>query len=153
MFSLVFKQLKSGPIIENNYVDSIVMDYLEGLDPDHKETIRQRVMKLSVNNQDCTNKADHIIFRQFCRLYKLLSRLANDIQNYLCVYMKLFSVNNGNQQILVRSKLLTVFKLALRRALARMLQVPTREFWGGLKLSLNRAQGGGHSGQSLHATH
>ena len=42
-FSPVFKPLKWRPTIDINYADSIVMDDLEGLDPDHKETIRQRV--------------------------------------------------------------------------------------------------------------
>ena len=46
-FSPVFKTLKRGQTIDNNIVDSIVMDNLEGFDPEHKETIGQRVLILT----------------------------------------------------------------------------------------------------------
>ena len=54
------------------------MDDLEKLDPDSKENIRQSIIKLFVDNQKHTNEANHKIVRQFCRLYKLNSRQAND---------------------------------------------------------------------------
>ena len=78
------------------------MDNLEGLDLDHEETIRQRVLKLSVDNHDHANEALHRIIRQICRLYKLLSRLANENNDNLRVYLKLFSVTDGNLHRLVR---------------------------------------------------
>lgn len=77
-FSLVFKPLNWSPTVAINHPESIVMDDLEGLNPDHRETIRQRVLKLSVDNYDCANEALHRIIRQFCRLYKLLSMLSNE---------------------------------------------------------------------------
>ena len=76
----VFKPLRLISTININYAESIVMDDLEGLDLDHKETMRQRVLKLSVDNYEGANEA-------------ILHRL-------------------------VRSNLLTIFKHAVRRALA-----------------------------------
>ena len=43
----VFKPLKCGPTIHINYKDSIAMEDLEELDPEYKEVIGQRVLKLS----------------------------------------------------------------------------------------------------------
>ena len=40
IFSPVYKPLKCGPMEYINYADLIVRDNLEGLDPDHKETIQ-----------------------------------------------------------------------------------------------------------------
>ena len=112
--------LKWGPSIEINYAEFIVMDDLEGLDTEHKDPIRQRVLKLSVNNHNHANEAYCKIVRKFCRLYKLLSRLANDNHIVLRVYLKLFSITDGNLHRLVISKLLTIFKPAVRRALAKI---------------------------------
>ena len=56
-FFPVFKLLKESPTVDIDYADSIVMDNLEGLDPDPRKTIRQRVLKLSVDNNDHANEA------------------------------------------------------------------------------------------------
>ena len=48
-----------GPTVDLNYVDLIAIVDLEGLNPDYKETIRQRVLKLSVDNQDHMYEPNH----------------------------------------------------------------------------------------------
>ena len=51
VFPPVFKPLKCGPIIDVTYEDTIDKDDLD-INTDHKKTIRQRVLKLSVDNQN-----------------------------------------------------------------------------------------------------
>ena len=72
--SPVFEPLKNSPTIDINYEEVIAMDDLGGLDLEHKEVIRQRVLKLSIDNQGRAKDSNHKISKRFCRLYKHLSR-------------------------------------------------------------------------------
>lgn len=54
----------------------------------------------------------------FKPLYKHLSGLANNTNDYLCVYSKLFFISDGSQQRLYWLKMLTIFKPVLRQVLA-----------------------------------
>ena len=58
VFPPVFNQLKCGPTVEIIYEGAIVMDDLD-INPEHKVVIRQRVMRLSVDNQNKATDAPH----------------------------------------------------------------------------------------------
>ena len=93
-----------------------------------------RFLKLSVDNQDLANEANHKIARQFFRLYKLLSKFANNNPDALWVNLKLFSITDGNLYRLMTSKLLTIFKPAVRRTLAKNSSGSIWVFKGSLNL-------------------
>ena len=66
-----------------------------------KETIKQRVLKLFVKNQNKATVAQYKVTKLFCRLYKQLSVLANNNNNVLWVDMKLFSITEQTRWRLV----------------------------------------------------
>ena len=65
-------------------------------------------------------------------MYGSLSTLANVTSNGVCVYLKLFSVTDANQRRLVRSKMSTIFKPNVRRALNLNTSDSSQGIFGGV---------------------
>ena len=64
-------------------------------------------------------------------LYKALSETANVTCDSIRVFLRLFAVNDTNQRQLVRSKMVNIFKPAVRRALLRENSGSTQGIFGG----------------------
>ena len=88
IFPPVFKPLKSDPSVDVSYDDTIGSHYLD-ISQEHKETIKKS-HETSVDNHDRAAATYHNIAKQFCRLFKHLSGLANYTNDFLCIYSKLF---------------------------------------------------------------
>ena len=68
----------------------------------------------------------------FMKVYNSLSSLANLTSDSVCVYMKLFSVNDANQQRLVRFMVSNIFKPNVRRALNQNSSDSCQGIFGGV---------------------
>ena len=79
--------------------------------------IQERVKAKLDKNQEHAHKALNTYQGLFMKMYGSLSQLANGTSDSVCVYLKLFSVNDANQQRLVRSKMSSIFKPSMRQAL------------------------------------
>ena len=79
--------------------------------------IQERVKAKLVKNRKHAHRALFINQSLFQKMYGSLSTLANVTSDSVCVYLKLFSVTDANQQRLVRSKMSSIFKPSVRRAL------------------------------------
>ena len=66
------------------------------------------------------------------KMYDSLSVLANITSDSIRVYLKLFSVTDANQQRLVRSKMSSIFKSSVRRALNLNASDSSQGIFGGV---------------------
>ena len=101
----------------NSEVDELNINDLDDLDPDTVGKIQERVKTKLDKNKEHTRKAVNTYQGLFKKIYGLLSTLANVTSDSVRVYLKLFSVKDANQRRLVRSKMSSIFKPSVRRAL------------------------------------
>ena len=59
-------------------------------------------------------------------LYEQLAHFVNTTRDSLCVYLKLYFINDQNSRILVILKMLGIFKLNLRSSLIQGAEGPSR---------------------------
>ena len=96
--SAVYKPLKSPPNIDIPIEDDELLLDDQELDPDTMLKIQERAKaKLDKNKE-------RAVFSQglFMKMYNSLSLLANVTRDTIRVYLKVFSVNDTNEQRLVR---------------------------------------------------
>ena len=79
--------------------------------------IQEKARAKAAKNRKHANRALTTYEGLFWQVYGSLSTLANVTSNGVCVYLKLFSVTDANQQRLVRSKMSGIFKPSVRQAL------------------------------------
>ena len=114
----MFKSLLVPPQLDLMFEpDELDLDDIQDLDPEFKRMIYEGVEVKLNNNKDHAYKALNTYQGHFKKLYNDLRELANVTSDNFCVYLKLFSVTDANQWRLVRSKMSSIFKPSMRRAL------------------------------------
>ena len=90
--------------------DELDLSDIDGLDPQIAELIQEKARAKAILNRKHTKRALHTYDGLFHQMYDSLTNLANITSNSVHVYLKLFSVNDANQQRLVRNKMSTIFR-------------------------------------------
>ena len=129
--SAVYRPLQIPPQIDIDVeLDDLNLDDLD-LDAQMVATIQERVKAKLDRNKVHAHKAlnySNVLTR---KLYASLSETANVTRDSVCVFLKLFTVNDTNQCRLVKSMMVNIFKPGVRRALLRDNSGPTRGIFGG----------------------
>ena len=81
------------------------------------ELMQEKARAKARLNRKHAKRAVHSYDGLFPQMNGLLANLTNITSDSVCVYLKLFSVTNANQQRLVRSKISRIFKSSMREAL------------------------------------
>ena len=95
------------------------------------ETIQERVKAKLDKNKKHAQKALAYANGLFMKMYDSLAMTANITNNSVCVYIKLFSVNDENQYRLVKSKMANIFKSYVRWAVLLNASDSTQGIFGG----------------------
>ena len=98
-------------------VDELDLSDIVGLDPQIAEHIQQKPRDKAVLNRKHAKKALHTYDGLFRSMYCSLANFTNVTSKSVCVYLRLFSVTDYNQQRLVRTKMSSIFKPNFKRAL------------------------------------
>ena len=94
--------------------------------------IQERVKAKLDKNKEHACRALNIYQGLFMKMYGLLLTLTNVTSDSVCVYLKLFSVTEANQQRLVTSKMSSIFKPSVRRALNLNTSYFSQGIFGGI---------------------
>ena len=115
----MYRPLQVPPQIDiESEPDDIILDDLD-LDADTMATIQERVKAKHTRDNVHAHKALTYSNGLTRKLYASLSETANVTIDSVCVFLKLFAVNDSNQHRLVKSKMVNIFKPHVRRALLR----------------------------------
>ena len=68
----------------------------------------------------------------FCFMYGSLTDLANVTSNSVQVYLKLFAVSDQNQHRLIRTKMSSIFRPHVRRAINQAVTDSSLSIFGGV---------------------
>ena len=114
----MFRPLHHCPTVIIGYEDKIDTSNL-GLTPEVQAIINQHVAGLSVDNHAKAEEACNDLTTSYHKLYKCMSGFANFTNDSICVCSKNYSVPHLTQCRLIRPKLLTILKTALRHSMAQ----------------------------------
>ena len=93
-----------------------------------------------MENQTKLLKALQSANRQFCKLYKQLSGFVNVSYDSLCIYIKFVFVTDCNQQMLVRSKILSIFKPSVKCLLSTVASGTHLGLLGGVQTAVKQLE-------------
>ena len=111
--------------------DELDLSDLDHLDPNMVATIQERVKAKLDRNKVHAHKALTYSNGLTRKLYSALAETANVTSDSVCMFLKLFSVNETNHCRLVKSKMVNILKPAVRRALLRDNSGSTQGIFGG----------------------
>ena len=97
--------------------DELDLTDVEGLDPEIARVIQEKARAKAAKNRKHAHRALTTYEGLFHQIYSSLADLTNVTSNSVCIYLRFFSVTDFNQWRLVRSKMCTIFKPNVRRAL------------------------------------
>ena len=97
--------------------DELDLSDIVSLDPQIAEHIQQKARNKAVLNRKHAKKALHTYDGLFHSMYSLLANFTKVTSNSVQIYLRLYSVTDYNQRRLVRTKMCSIFKSNLRRAL------------------------------------
>ena len=103
------------PLVQEE--DELHLSDIVGLDPLVVEHIQQKVRDKVVLDKKHAKKALYSYDGLFCSMYRSLANFANVTSDSVRIYLRLFSFTYYNQQRLVRTKMSSIFKPNMRRAL------------------------------------
>ena len=112
--------------------DELDLTDIEGLDPQIIERIQEKARAKAFLNRKHAKRALFTYEGHFRQMYAALASLANVTSDSVCVYLRLFSVTDFNQRRLVRSKMCTIFKPNVRRALNTNASDSSQGIFGGV---------------------
>ena len=111
----MFKPLLVHPQVAIQFeLNKLDINDIQGLNPKVERLIKEKVKDKLDKNKDHAYKELNTYLGHFRKLYDNLRKLANFISDSVCLYLKLFSVTDANQQRLVRARMSSIFKPSLR---------------------------------------
>ena len=112
--------------------DELDLTDVEGLDPEIVRVIQEKARAKAAKNRKHAHRSLTTYEGLFCQIYSSLADLANVTSDSVHIYLRLFSVTDYNQQRLVRSKMSTIFKPNVRRALNLNTSDSSQGIFGGV---------------------
>ena len=85
--------------------DELNLSDIDGLDPEIAEYIQQKARDNAVLNRKHAKQALHTYDGLFHSMYCSLANFTNITSDSVCIYLRLYSVTNYNQQRLVRTRM------------------------------------------------
>ena len=116
--------------------DKLDLSDIASLDPQIADFIQEMARTKACLNRKHAKRALHTYDGLFCQMYGPLTNLANITSGSVCVYLRLFSVTDYNQWRLVRSKMCSIFKPNMRRALNISASDSSQGIFGGVPMLL-----------------
>ena len=112
--------------------DELDLSDIDGLDPQIAELIQEKARAKACLNRKHASGAFHTYDGLFCQIYCSLADLVNVTSDSVCVYLRLFSVTDYNQQRLIRLKMCSIFKPNMRWALNTNASDSSQGIFGGV---------------------
>ena len=129
----IFRPLLTSPqvpLVQEQ--DKLDISNIDGLDPQIAELIQEKARSKARLNRKHANRALHTYDGLFRQMNGSLANLANIKSDSVFVYLRLFSVTDYNQWRLVRSKMCSIFKPNMRRALNTNTSDSSQGIFGGV---------------------
>ena len=129
----IFRPLLTSPqvpLVQEQ--DELDLSDIDGLDPQIAELIQEMARAKACLNRKHANGALHTYDGLFRKIYGSLENLVNVTSDSVCVYLRLFSVTDYNQQRLVRSKMCSIFKPNMRRVMNTNASDSSQGIFGGV---------------------